>query len=153
MKLTHYPARLSLPEYSAGLIDSEECVRTLKTLKPGQKGTKELMARYGATLLYVRYRYDENNRERLKTVELVVQRRSRKREAERPGSGKLGGQAGGASSRRVALRIGWRERDLRRRVKSAGGLWDPVRRVWILRRDVAERLDLLHQIVGGGSYI
>ena len=112
-------------------------MRTLKTLKPSQKGTKELMARYGASLLYVRYRYDENHRERLKTVELVVQRRSRKRKAERPRSGKLGGQAGGASSRRVALRIGWRERDLRRRVKSAGGWWDPVRRVWILRRDVA----------------
>lgn len=122
-----------------------------ETLKPGQKGTRELLNRYGPNLLCVRYRYDEDTRERLKTVELVVQRRSREREAEYPGSRKLDGRAGSAARRRVALRIGWRETELRRRVKSAGGLWDPVRRVWMLPRDVAERLDLLNRVVGGGG--
>ena len=29
--------------------------------------------------------------------------------------------------------------------------WDPVSRVWILRRDTAERLDLLSRVVGGGG--
>ena len=111
-------------------------MRTLKTLKPGQKGTKDLLARYGASL---------------KTVELVVGRRSPKRAAKCPGSRKLDGHAGGAARRRVALSIGWRERDLQRRVKSAGGRWDPVRRVRMLRRDVAERLELLHRVVGGGA--
>ncbi len=109
------------------------------------------MARHGASLLCVRYRDDEDTREHLKTVELVVQRRRREREADSPGPRKLGGQAAVAATRRVALRIGWRERDLRWRVKSAGGWWDPVRRVWILKRDVAERLDLLHRVVGGGG--
>ncbi len=52
---------------------------------------------------------------------------------------------------RVAPRIGRREKDLQQRVKSAGGRWDPVRRVWMLRRDVAERLDLLPRVVGGGG--
>ena len=28
---------------------------------------------------------------------------------------------------------------------------DPIRRVWILRRDVAERLDLLSRVVGRGG--
>ena len=55
----------------------QEHVRTLKTLKPGQAGTKALLARYGKSLLCVRYRYDEVTRQRLKTVELIVQRRSR----------------------------------------------------------------------------
>ena len=127
-------------------------MRTLKTLKPGQKGTKDLLARYGASLLWVRYRYDDDTRERLKTVELVVGRRSPKREAKCPGSRKVDGHAGGAARRRVALSIGWRERDLQRRVKSAGGRWDPVRRVRMLRRDVAERLELLHRVVGGGAW-
>ena len=127
-----------------------------QTLKPGQKGTKDLLARYGASLLLVRYRYDDDTRERLKTVELVVGRRSPKREAECPGSRKVDGHAGGAARRRVALSIGWRERDLQRRsvatrVKSAGGRWDPVRRVRMLRRDVAGRLELLHRVVGGGA--
>ncbi len=57
-------------------------MRTTKTLKPGQKGTKELVTRFGPSLLLVRYRYDEDRRENLKTVELVVQRRSRDRDRE-----------------------------------------------------------------------
>ncbi len=126
-------------------------MRTLKTLKPGQNGTKDLLARYGAILLYVRYRRDEDTGERLKTVELVVQRSCPAGEAERLGPRGLGVRARGAASRRVALRIGWRERDLQGRVKSAGGRWDRDRRVWMLRRDAAERLDLLHRVVGGGS--
>ncbi len=146
-------------------------MRTVKTLKPGQKGTKELLTRFGPSLLCVRYRYDEGRRERLKTVELVVERRSQEREAECPGSRSSGARmpgarmpgarmpgarmpgarAGGVATRRVALRIGWRERDLQRRVKSAGGRWDPGRRVWIVRRDAAERLDLLARVVGGGG--
>ena len=40
---------------------------------------------------------------------------------------------------------------VQRRVKSAGGRWDPVSRVWMLRRDTAERLDLLSRVVGGGG--
>ena len=45
-------------------------MHTLKTLKPGQKGTK-----------YVRCRCDQDRRERVKAVELVVERRSREGEA------------------------------------------------------------------------
>ncbi|MCP3957594.1 MAG: hypothetical protein GY719_07045 [bacterium] len=124
-------------------------MRTLRTLKPGQKGTRNLVARHGASLVFVRYRYDEATREHLKTVELVVHRRSRDREAECAASETAGRRSAVAAARSVALRIGLRERDLQRRVKSAGGRWDPVRRVWFLKRDVAERLDLLHRIVGG----
>ena len=123
-------------------------MRTVKTLKLGQDGTKEPLKRFGRSLLYVRYRYDEERRKHVKTVELVVQRRRRRHEAG-PRPRKLDGRGAVAGSRRVAVRIGWRERDLQRRVKSAGGWWDPVRRVWILKRDVAERLDLLSRIVGG----
>ncbi len=126
-------------------------MRTLKTLKPGQKGTKDLLARYGPSLLCVRYRYDENQRERLKTVELVVERCSQKRKAEPRGSGKLVDQASDAARRSVTLRIGWRERDLQWRIKSAGGRRDPVRRIRRLRRDAVERLGLLHRVVGGSA--
>ncbi|MCP5116556.1 MAG: hypothetical protein GY953_37485 [bacterium] len=96
-------------------------MRTLKTLKPGQKGTRELLTRFGSSLLCVRYRYDEDSRERLKTLEPVVQRRSREREAECPGPRKPGRRAGCVTRRTVALRVGWRETDPRRRFKSAGG--------------------------------
>jgi len=112
-------------------------MRTLKTLKPGQAGTKALLSRYGASLLCVRYRYDQATRERLKTVELVVQRSSRRAATVPP------------AARTVSLRIGWRETALRQRVKAAGG-WDPMARVWIVGRDHAERLGLLDRVVGRG---
>jgi len=51
-------------------------MRTLKTLRPGDKGTKELVARYGTSLLCVRYRCDDLTRERVKN-----------RGADRPASG------------------------------------------------------------------
>ena len=57
----------------------------------------------------------------------------------------------GLASRFVALRIGWREKDLQRQTKSAGGWWYAGRKVWMLRRDVVERLGLLHRVVGGGT--
>lgn len=43
-------------------------------LKPGQKGTKKLVAQHGEALVCVRYRYDEASRTRIKTVELVVEK-------------------------------------------------------------------------------
>ncbi len=74
-----------------------------KLLKPGRKGARELV---------VRYRYDEERREELMGVELVVRRRGRERGAGRPGSLPAGGLIGGASHRRVeaehlGLRRGW----------------------------------------------
>lgn len=109
----------------------------------------KLLRQHGPSLLCVRYRYDEETREHLKTVELVVRRR-RRDEAECAGSRRSGGRPAGAAGRFVALRVGLRERDLQRRVKAAGGRWDPEKRVWFLRRDAAEDLDLLHRVVGGG---
>jgi hypothetical protein len=114
-------------------------VRTLKTLKPGQAGTKALLARYGRSLLCVRYRYDEATRERVKIVELIVRRSSRRPATASP------------VSRRVFHRIGWRETALRRRVKATGGRWDPAARVSVVRRELAKRLGLLSRVVGRGG--
>lgn len=41
-------------------------------LKPGQKGTKAMVEKYGDALVCVRYRYDEASRTRIKTMELIV---------------------------------------------------------------------------------
>ena len=50
-------------------------MRTLLHLKPGQKGTKQLLAQYGDRLVCVRYRYDAQRKKRFKTVELIVAER------------------------------------------------------------------------------
>ncbi len=105
--------------------------------EPGQWGTKGLMARHGASLLCVRYRYDEDTRDHLKTVELIVQRRSRAasraaspasgsldRGAESNGSWKPGGWAAVAATGKVALQIGLRERDLQAEVNMRFALAD-----------------------------
>jgi hypothetical protein len=148
-------------------------MRTLKTLRPGHKGTKELVARYGTSLLCVRYRFDDLTRERVKTVELIIQRRSAEptlpplpvRTAAPPADRTAASRARVAlrtargraplprrrSAQRVALRIHWGETDLRQRIKSAGGWWDPHRRLWLLRRDHAERLGLLHRVAAVAS--
>lgn len=99
-------------------------MRIIKTLKPCQDRTKSLLARYGPSLLCLRYRSDEVTRQRLKAVELVVQRGSRQTESLH------------SAARRVSLRVdGW-ETDVRRRVKAAGGWWGPPKVSELVRLSV-----------------
>ncbi len=108
------------------------------SLKPGQDGTKGLLARYGKQLVCVRYRYDERTKQRLKTVELIVERKDWHAAPRSTGGETV-----------VAVRVDWREAELRRQVKAAGGKWDPVGRVWRLRRECVERLGLESRVVEG----
>ena len=83
----------------------------------------------------VRYRYAAARQRRLKTVELVVEETSW-RPAREANKGAL----------MVGVRIDFQEVALQRRVKSAGGRWNPVRRLWQLRRDQALKLGLKDRI-------
>ena len=47
----------------------------------------------------------------------------------------------------VALRIGWKEYELQRRVKQAGARWNPADRLWELRYDQVVKLNLTERIV------
>ncbi|WP_239031691.1 hypothetical protein [Geomonas diazotrophica] len=96
-------------------------LRDMKTqahLKPGQKGTKRLVAKYGQALLCVRYRYDRVRGVRLKTVELVLEEKAW------PMPTRHGDTAV------VALQVAYTERALREKLKAAGARWDPVEKVW-----------------------
>jgi hypothetical protein len=86
-------------------------------LKPGQKGTKQLLAQYGDRLICVRYRYDAQPRPRF------------------------------AHDQIVGLRVAFADVAVRDRVKQAGGTWDPERRVWQLRYDRVVALGLNSRIV------
>ena len=90
------------------------------TLAPGQKGTKNLLKKYGEQLICVRYRYDKSRQKRLKTIELVIDEQDWV-----PG-------VLFSSDRRVAIQIGFGETELREQVKSAGGFWNPNKKAWIL---------------------
>ncbi len=91
-------------------------------LKPGQNGTKSLVAKYGDALLCVRYRYDKQNRTRLKTVELIVERKPWIPIAHRFGNNTL-----------VPVRIGYADKALRELAKAAGGKWNPEERAWYIQ--------------------
>lgn len=89
-------------------------------LKPGQKGTKRLLEKYGPALLCVRYRFDEKRRMRLKTVEIVVE--------ERP-----------VDSPRfrdediVPVTVAFDETDLRGLLRKMRARWEPELKVWFVR--------------------
>ncbi|MBI3325077.1 MAG: hypothetical protein HYZ81_00010 [Nitrospinae bacterium] len=97
-------------------------MRTRLHLKPGQKGTKQLLAQYGDRLVCVRYRYDAQRKKRFKTVELIVA----EREWEPP-------PPRFAAEAIVGVRVGCAEVEVRDQVKQAGGKWNRSRKVWELR--------------------
>jgi hypothetical protein len=105
-------------------------------LKPGQKGTKRLLAQYGDRLICVRYRYDTQRKKRFKTVELLVAECDW--EPRRPRF---------APDQIVGLRVAFADVAVRGRVKQAGGTWNPERRVWQLRYDRVVALGLTPSIV------
>jgi hypothetical protein len=105
-------------------------------LKPGQKGTKQLLAQYGDRLICVRYRYDPARKKRFKTVELLVAERDWDPPPPRF-----------AHHHIVGLRVAFADVAVRDRVKQAGGTWNPERRVWQLRYDRVVALSLTGRIV------
>ncbi len=93
-------------------------MKTQTHLKPGQKGTKRLVAEYGQSLVCVRYRYDKVRRVRLKTIEIIVEEKAWPLAPEH-GDGNI-----------VALRVAYAEKALRTKLKAIGAKWDPVEKVW-----------------------
>ncbi len=101
-------------------------------LEPGKLVTKGLLAKYEKRLICVRYRYDEQTKQRFKTAEVIVDQSSWQPEEDQSGE------------EIVAVRVGWQESELQREVKAAGGEWDPAERVWRLQ---AEGLEVEGRIV------
>ena len=85
-------------------------MRALRTLAPGQQGTKKLLRQYGTQLVRVRYRDDADRGLRCATVELII--------AQAPWSPML---TRIADATLVGVRVGARETELQRVVKRAGG--------------------------------
>lgn len=102
-------------------------------LKPGQRGTKKLLAQYGDKLVCVRYRYDVERKKRYKTVELIVEA--------------IDWQPSPKSDAIMYVRTAAHETDLHQRIRQAGGKWDSKRAVWKLRFDQVRKLRLKDRVV------
>lgn len=97
-------------------------MKTRLSLKPGQRGTKRLVDQYGDALVCVRFKYDPITRQRIKTVELIIERTDWE-----PPPGKH------APDTLVALKIAGYETELRTQVKNLGGKWAPEKKLWYVR--------------------
>jgi hypothetical protein len=91
-------------------------LRTRLTLRPHQRGAKQLLAQYGNRLVCVRYRYDERRQKRLKTVELIIE------EIEW-----IPDRSPRPAESVVDIRVAGFEVEVRRQVKGVGGRWRPQR--------------------------
>src|SRR6185503_13336166 len=69
------PAPPSARATSTQRLPPSSTSRVRLHLKPGQKGTKQLLEQYGDRLVCVRYRYDAERKKRFKTVEFLVAER------------------------------------------------------------------------------
>jgi hypothetical protein len=106
------------------------------TLRPGQKGTKHLMEKYGERLICVRYRYDETTHKRYTTVELIEAEATRTdTEAQPPEQQHL-------HRVRVGVRIEYGETELRDKAKQLGAIWRPRHKLWEMSYDDAIALGL-----------
>lgn len=97
-------------------------MKTRLILKPGQRGTKRLTEKYGDNLVCVRFRYDAVSKQRLKTVELVIERTDWEPPPEKFTADSL-----------VTVKIEGYETDLRKLIKEAGGIWKPDQKLWHVR--------------------
>ncbi len=115
------------------------------TLRPGAKGAKKLTAEFGDRLICVRYRYDQERRRRIKTVEIIVDEAdwtpvaARNAAAPEPDREHL--------RQIVGVRVAYAEVALRRAVGEAGGRWDPSARLWLLPLAAARALGLQERII------
>lgn len=96
-------------------------MKTRLILKPGQRGTKHLLKKYGEALLCVRFKYDTEKRQRIKTIELVVERTEWTPPPPRFTADAL-----------VYLHIEASDMLMRLKVKKAGGRWNPEKRLWFV---------------------
>ena len=107
-----------------------------RTLSPGQPGTKKLLEKYGEKLLFVRYRYDAEKKQKLKTVEIIIQRQDWEPDSKKIPQNKI-----------MHLRIDYGEIELARMVKSLGGRWNRKKKVWELPYRQVNILGLENRIV------
>jgi len=111
-------------------------MRTIKKLKPGAKGTKKLLERYGDKLVCVRYRNDDERKRRVKTIELIIEEKSLSANAPKIPMNKM-----------MALKVKYGEVEIGKMIRSAGGKWNRKDKVWKLPYKLVKALGLEDRII------
>jgi len=116
-------------------------METRATLRPGDRGTRKLVERFGKRLVCVRYRYDAATRRRYTTVELTVAAAGWAPSVRRP-------RANRTPDEMVYVRVGFGEEGLRAKMKALGAIWRPQHKVWELPWGVVRGLGIEDRVVG-----
>jgi hypothetical protein len=111
-------------------------IRSGKTIKPGQPGTKKWIDQFGEKLVCVRYKYDFQRKRKLKTVELIVEEETWNLDKDRIPANKL-----------VGVKVEFGEIQTGRLVRSAGGRWNRKKKLWELSYQQVIALGLDDRIV------
>ena len=116
-------------------------MQTQSTLKPGQRGTKKLVERYGDRLICVRYRIDRETGKRLKTVELIVDETepATQQPARQPKQS--------ATPTHVFIHISAHDVNLQQRVKAKGAWFNAKKNLWRLPYNEVQAMGLEASIV------
>lgn len=122
---------------SKSILKSNELPGVRLVLKRSQQGTKKLFNQYGERLICVRYRYDPIRKQRIKTVELTIEKSYWKPETYQRFFPDF----------TAGIQVHYHESDIRQTVKSAGGRWNPVHKLWEFPLSTIFELDLEDRIV------
>ena len=113
----------------------EEYIMKIKLIrKAGQNGTKKLVSKYGNRLVCIRYRYDEIRKKKYKTIELIIE------ENDWEPNKKL------KRDELVCVQVDLNERELRKRVKKAGGKWNHESKLWEIYNENVVQLGIEDRI-------
>ncbi len=111
-------------------------INSHRTLLPGQPGTKKYYKKYGDKLVCVRYKYDIYRNEKVKTIELIVDRQDWLPNVRKCPPNKI-----------VNIKINYGEIELARKVKNLGGNWNRGKKLWQIPYRQVQILKLQDRIV------
>lgn len=117
-------------------------MEVIRTLKPGQHGTRRFQKHWGESLVAVRYR--RANRKLFTTIEIIVDERE---QVEPPVS--LNSALAYKRKNIVALPIAYGEEALRAAAKANGARWSMEKKVWLMPYGTAVALGLQSRIIEG----
>lgn len=121
-------------------------MKTLKTMKPGTKGTARFVREWGDNLVAVRYREDAQRKKVFTTIEVIVDERERI-------SQPMHRHQEFANQRLavVAISLKYEETELRQKLKNHGARWSQQLRLWLIRYEHVVALGIRERIVAGAA--
>lgn len=107
-------------------------MKVIKTIRPGELGSRRFDRRFGKRLCAVRYRESVCGKKILTTVELVIDER------DKPAPGiSLAAVNAYRKAEAVAVCVGYEEKAMRRLIKQSGGRWSKAGKAWVMLRENA----------------